>query len=290
MGDRDLLRDFVALCQKVGLDPAYVQGWHGSASVKLSNGWMAVTSGERSLRDVGPRSGFVVVEYANLREDIMNGGYHIPQVVEGVGEAGGVPTSGAAYHALLGRVVLHTHNMYANVLSCTEEGEQRLADVWPDAYWVQHTETPKDMAKAIAEVAVEHDMSLPLVIVLQNHGVIVSASTAEEAWDTHEALTERLLMRLGLERAEMPGLADDPDLEWMRKHVLFRQQMMFMDDDVDVVHSPAAREIYWVHGWLVDQMVRLGLTPRYLGERRATSPMPRNMHEVPGRSMDRQPI
>lgn len=247
--------EFVAMSQTVGANPAYVQGGGGNTSVKLDSRRMAIKASGLALSQVTATGGYVEVDYAAIRAGSP------PSALPG-GDPALRPSMETGFHALLGTHVLHTHNIYANLLTCAEEGEGLAHELFPDAPWIGYVTPGEPLTAAIA--AKQPDPDAPAILFLQNHGVIASAPTAAEALRLHEGLTARILAHFKLSPVTMPERIETPDLAAMRAHVLFPDQVVYTSPENDLLHTRAARETFWAYAYIRDTIQSLGLTPRDL--------------------------
>ncbi len=118
-------------------------------------------------------------------------------------EAGGRrPSVELLFHALLPeRIVLHTHPVVLNALTCSAEGASRAATLFGDrVLWIPYTNPGLPLARAIAaaRAAFEARTSTPAphITLMQNHGIIVAGETAAE-------IDERTTWITGIVRAEL---------------------------------------------------------------------------------------
>jgi NAD(P)-dependent dehydrogenase (short-subunit alcohol dehydrogenase family)/rhamnose utilization protein RhaD (predicted bifunctional aldolase and dehydrogenase) len=120
--------------------------------------------------------------------------YQLSCVTGGPGER---PSVEAALHALLGHVVIHTHPVAVNALTCGP-GETALAELTrddePPPLWVDYTDPGYTLALAVKRAtdayAAEHGAP-PQALFLQNHGLFVSAPDAEPCIALHNDWCER---------------------------------------------------------------------------------------------------
>ena len=142
---------FIDLCGHIGAQKELVGNRGGNISYKLKDK-MIVTSSGAKLQDVNM-----------FKNHWFEGSEERPSMEKGV-------------HQKLGKVVVHTHPKYVNVLLCAKEGEgiiQHLFSGFPHKY-IPYVTPGKNLAKKIYD-------NTPGVYFLENHGLIVSADTFEEA-------------------------------------------------------------------------------------------------------------
>ena len=214
----DALRDFSRLSRAVGARRDYVQGGGGNTSVKLDDRLMAVKASGFCLGDVLPDQAYAVMDYAALRafyreheeldfEDPEKAGSDLAKAstiaVEGV--AALRPSVEAGFHSLLGKFVIHSHSVYTNFACCAVEMQQILEDALKDANFSWGV-VPYIDPGARLSFAIRNEMdrvklasgSVPRVLFMQNHGLIVHAETADAALALHEAVNARFAAFFGV--------------------------------------------------------------------------------------------
>ncbi len=203
------LRDLVEISQFAGRDLLLAQGAGGNTSIKTAKAERVLikASGFR-LADVTESSGYLDLDLPAVREimdepalaDLSPGAAH-DETVRRLGKL--LPTTSSlrpsmetGFHLLLNRVVLHTHPVYLNAFSCSEDGREAFEDVCGEkTAWVDYATPGLPLARAVAESCTEYralNGCLPHLIVLANHGLIATSSTAAEA-----IASTRALSRLG---------------------------------------------------------------------------------------------
>ena len=129
-------------------------------------------------------------------------------------DAGGRrPSVELLFHALLPeRIVLHTHPVVLNALTCSRDGGSLAARLFGDqALWIPYTDPGLPLARSIAGARAAFEartgMPAPHVTLLQNHGIIVAGDTAAE-------IDERSAWITGIVQAELDRpapVADEPE-------------------------------------------------------------------------------
>ncbi|MCL2084344.1 MAG: class II aldolase/adducin family protein, partial [Oscillospiraceae bacterium] len=102
------------------------------------------------------------------------------------------------FHALLGAFVLHTHPVYANLALCSKDGTDKLPGLMEGIPFitVPYINPGAELCSAIRERLREDTK----VIFMRNHGVVVSADTADECLRIHDEINERVGNAYGVTR------------------------------------------------------------------------------------------
>jgi NAD(P)-dependent dehydrogenase (short-subunit alcohol dehydrogenase family)/rhamnose utilization protein RhaD (predicted bifunctional aldolase and dehydrogenase) len=152
-------------------------------------GWVELdTAGVLSLFD---RSELGALD-ANTREAHVL--QHLSSAVIG---GSGRPSVESALHAMLGRVVIHTHSVAANAVNCGP-GLKALEEITPAGelppLWVPYTDPGWRLATTIKLAAGVYEKKHhhpPAVIFMENHGLLVSAPEAQACLALHNEWVER---------------------------------------------------------------------------------------------------
>ena len=218
------LEGFARVSRALGARADYTQGGGGNTSVKLAGGLMAIKASGFRLTDVAPDAAYAVLDGAALREfynesdpasfkDVEAAGSEraraLTQAVEGMAPLR--PSVEAGFHSLLPRYVGHTHSVYANMAACADGARELAARAlegapyaWAFVPYVnpgaQLTFTMRDVLR---EVAAREGREAS-VVVMQNHGLIAAADTADECLFLHEDANTRFRKLFGVDPADYP--------------------------------------------------------------------------------------
>lgn len=96
----------------------------------------------------------------------------------------GRPSVEAPLHDLLeGRFVVHTHPVLVNGMTCSRQGAEVCARLFPEALWLPYIDPgytlSMEVRRRVGEYVGVHGRQ-PGMIFLQNHGVFVSGDSADE--------------------------------------------------------------------------------------------------------------
>src|SRR5659263_351 len=127
----DRLTDFTRISRTAGSRSDYVQGGGGNTSCKLDSQLMAIKASGFRLDQIAPDAAYAVLDYSKLRLFYQNTNSASLDDVEKAGSSQAKdaaviidglpvlrPSVEAGFHSLLDTYVLHTHPVYANLLTC----------------------------------------------------------------------------------------------------------------------------------------------------------------------------
>jgi rhamnose utilization protein RhaD (predicted bifunctional aldolase and dehydrogenase)/NAD(P)-dependent dehydrogenase (short-subunit alcohol dehydrogenase family) len=192
----DTLAELIALAQRFGRDPEFSRGGGGNASAK-ADGVLYIKPSGVALATL-EADDLIPLDIDRLLallegEDTADGddahGDPVTRAarVARLGEARGRrPSVELLFHALLpGRFVLHTHPVLLNAVTCAADGAALAGRLFGDrAVWVPYADPGLPLARAIADrrqsFAARTGLQPPAVVLMQNHGVVVTANSIAE--------------------------------------------------------------------------------------------------------------
>lgn len=221
----EILNELEIISHAVGNSPEYVQGGGGNTSVKLDNKLMAVKASGFKLKQITSSEGFVVVNYKNIKEYFenvdLNSGIDYEKdsikfaqdnVVELKGLVKLRPSVEAGFHSILKRYVIHTHSVYANIVCCSEEGQELVGKIFPenewDTLWIPYVNPGFFLTLKIMEGIkyFENEKGrFPEIIFMENHGLIITSDNKDCCIELHEKVNNRIREYLGV-KEDYPGI------------------------------------------------------------------------------------
>jgi NAD(P)-dependent dehydrogenase (short-subunit alcohol dehydrogenase family)/rhamnose utilization protein RhaD (predicted bifunctional aldolase and dehydrogenase) len=207
--DRESLAQLIEISRAVGANADYVQAGGGNTSVKSPDGRrMAIKASGTVLTLMSESEGWVELDTAAVlrifdRTDLPTlptneREARVQQHLSSAAAGGrGRPSVESALHAMLGRVVIHTHPVAANALNCGP-GRRAFGEITPPGepppLWIPYTDPGWRLATAVKSAAEAYQKqygAVPAVIFMENHGLLVSAASAQECLALHGAWVAR---------------------------------------------------------------------------------------------------
>lgn len=246
------LADLRALSVRIGSDPLLIQGAGGNTSLK-ADGILWIKASGTWLAHALERDIMVPVEIAPLLDAVSSvdpAAERAEQfVVAGLGASGLRPSIETTVHALMPqRVVVHVHCVNTIALAVRTDCEAELATRLDGLNWalVRYARPGLPLALAIAE----RSSKRPDVLVLANHGLVVTAETVAAA----EALLDDVTRRLAAE----PRSAPPADMEKLRALAAATFRLPESDAAHAVATDPASTEIAARGSLYPDHVIFLG--------------------------------
>lgn len=260
------ISELIEISHYAAKEIAYIQGGGGNTSVKISDTQMAVKASGCKLSDMAELEGYVVVDYKKIRDhfNVADSGSEDFEATsskalqESMIEVEGLrvlrPSVEAGFHSLLKKHVIHTHSVYGNILCCSKEGKDIAKKLFAERsyLWLPYVNPGAVLTSVIAK-AIQNHGSMPKIIFMENHGVIVTADGADEAIELHEMVNNTIRKELGLEgpfpEVSVKAIKDDTvasdsdyvknyfsvadrSLEMVRELVLYPDQLVYLNNSI----------------------------------------------------------
>lgn len=215
-----LVNELIEVANRFGADPDYSRAGGGNASVKVDGVLHIKPSGV-------PLATLVAGDLVPLRLSTLLEALRSDAPVEGdpvraaaaaaqVGDAGGRrPSVEILFHALMPEaLVLHTHPLVANALTCNTDAEalatRLLGD---DAVFVPYIDPGVPLARGVerARIAFTERTGRPApgITLMGNHGIIIAGDSAAEVTERTARVTEAI--RRAIEAVAAPAVPEaDP--------------------------------------------------------------------------------
>ena len=199
------------ISQPIGKCPDLVQGGGGNTSVKLDDRYMAVKASGFRLDQVTKTEGYVIVDYQKIREyfnevdttrDVnfeQESSTFIKNCIFQEKNPNNLrPSIETGFHSFLGKAVIHTHPVYANILCCAREGKELADKIFDDEFrvlWVPYVNPGFDLTLALNKAIdgyKEDNGYSPNIIFMENHGLIVTGESDTECLELHQKVNDSI--------------------------------------------------------------------------------------------------
>ena len=215
-----LVEELILIANAFGADPEYSRAGGGNASVKIDGVLHIKPSGV-------PLATLAASDLVELRNDVLLAALASDEPVDGdpvqaaaakalIHAPGGRrPSVEILFHALIpDALVLHTHPLVANAVTCNFEAAELVADLLgDDAVLVPYTDPGVPLARAVERVRTEYvartGRPAPGITLLGNHGIIVSGNSAAELTERAERLTATIAAAIDTGRGCAPAPTTD---------------------------------------------------------------------------------
>jgi rhamnose utilization protein RhaD (predicted bifunctional aldolase and dehydrogenase) len=128
---------------------------------------------------------------AALREELVKN-----LMADAVENDAGRPSVEAPLHNVFeAKFVVHTHPVLVNGLTCAKGGEAACKRMFPDALWVEYIDPGYTLCMEVRKRIEQYKTvngKEPALLVLQNHGIFVSADTAERIRELYARFMDTL--------------------------------------------------------------------------------------------------
>lgn len=254
----DDIQQLIDLSHAIGADPAYAQGAGGNTSAKLNERVMAVKASGCTLKDMKREKGVACVDYPSIRglidtnrpESEFNA-----SVNAALTDVPGIPVQRPSietslHAALKAKYVIHSHSVYANVVTCAADGRELAQKLFAQSAWVDYVTPGRDLVRAILKSSTDEN-----IIFCANHGLIVTGATADDVLSLHKNVNAIIREALKLPAFD-PNVAR-PDIAHMRQNVLFPDQIVYTLTD-EFIDTPGARETLAAYAYIYNTLQAQG--------------------------------
>ena len=208
----DGLKELEYISKEVGVPVDYTQGGGGNTSVKLDDRYMAVKASGCKLKQITPTEGYVIIDYKKIKEyyehvdlnaDVdfeKESADMAKQSVEPVSWLKALrPSVEAGFHSVLKKYVVHTHSVYANILTCIENGQELVGKIFQgksyETAWIPYINPGFCLTLKIQEAIGECTRptgKAPEVFFMQNHGLIVTTDDCKKTIQLHSDVNDTI--------------------------------------------------------------------------------------------------
>lgn len=254
------LNEYVRMSVTAGSRPDYVQGGGGNTSCKLDDRQMAIKASGFRLDQIRADQAYAVLDYQNLRDfygrsdpagftDVEQEGSARAKTatisIDGLPQLR--PSVEVGFHSLLDAYVMHTHPVYANLVTCCAEGKAvaqqalagLLAETGESMAFVPYINPGTQLTFAIdkarrEEAANSSSGRLPRIIFMQNHGLIITADDVDTCLRLQDRVNDTLAAAFGVSRQDWPAIRlDAQGTGWLSQTDWLRGQLMSRTWDLD---------------------------------------------------------
>ena len=276
------ISNLVELSHKIGSRLDFVQGGGGNISVKISDNLMAVKASGYELKNLTATDGFAFVKHKKIVAEIENlcaknnGDDAIfssfiklfSENIDGYSKLR--PSMETGFHSLIPfKYVVHTHSVYGNVFACTKEGGAMMQKIFPQSLFVEYSnpgwQVTASIYKAWQDNIALQKNSWPQIILLQNHGLIIAANSADEVFNLHEKVNETIKSYLKLESFE-PSKIKLFEQNFMKENILFPDQIVY-GLFAEIAQSEIGLHTFLAYSYILQSIEKSALTPLFLQQK-----------------------
>lgn len=259
MQDEDDLTTVIKMAKTIGMLPEYVQGAGGNISFKGPDGKMLIKASGLDMSNISSSFGLVAVNYLDIASALTSGNEdanRIDHLITLNSPSSNLRASmETGFHTILDRFVLHTHSVYLNVLLCSYEGEEILAELLPEASFIEYCTPGSELAYRVLRARTEQ------VYLLQNHGIIVHSNDANEVLNMHHSVNQLLIRKFSLP----PLWEENTEPLVNTKHIYFPDHAVYMNSNKSM-ETQSSQILMRCSQYIAEQQERLKLTPKFLSE------------------------
>lgn len=182
MDDKKYAKELSYISKCSGSFAELVQAGGGNTSVKTDDRYMLIKASGYHLTDVTEDSGYSVVDHKYISDvfadsDVQDSDEQ--QILQKALCEGRKPSIETFLHSVTKKYTIHTHPLSVGILAAKKEGMEELKRLFPQAVMVDYATPGIRLAKTYCRAMKQAGDSD--VVFLKNHGLIVSADSADAA-------------------------------------------------------------------------------------------------------------
>lgn len=201
------MNGFVRISKYAGMREDLVQAGGGNSSYKIDDSRMVIKASGFQLAELTEETGYATVNYKKITEAFLDNSQLDQLTEEGSKKIlsnalieGKRPSIETFLHSISGKYTLHTHPITVNALTCRKDGMEVLEQLFPDALIVPYATPGVELAKTYFHTYKKKAKCKGQIfeyVFLLNHGLVVSAQTAEQVIDKTEYVVRKIEDYLG---------------------------------------------------------------------------------------------
>ena len=193
---KNSISSFIKICNEIGTNIAWAQGTGGNVSLKISDYEMLIKASGVSISQISPTYGLVKVDYTKVASFYSEKGITEEKASfqlqnSKLDNTIFRPSMETGFHALLDRVVIHTHPSSLNLFSCMADGHRKLRDIVKENFlWIPYKNPGHELTLAIRNSLNRNTKEN--ILVLENHGLIICSETPEKALELQKNFMSKI--------------------------------------------------------------------------------------------------
>ncbi len=217
---KQTIKDLIDISQYAGNRADYTQGGGGNTSVKNNdNGAMLIKASGYRLVDIDETTAFVAVDKKKIKDYYENVDLSVEKDYEKesaeVSKTSVIPLANmqtlrpsveVGFHAILKKYVIHTHSVYANIITCSQEGEALAEKLFAEKdfgfIFLPYINPGFELTLAMKnkiEDYIAKTGKYPEVIFMKNHGLVVTGDYIDRVKAVNTDVNETIRNYFNLE-------------------------------------------------------------------------------------------
>lgn len=274
------MQDFIKISKYAGMRNDLAQAGGGNTSVKLDDKIMLVKSSGYQLADVGEETGYSKVDYKRIvtyfEENITEDSESVlseekgKELLQQAQIEGGRASIETFLHAVTGRYTLHSHPTLVNILTARQGGMEILKELFPDAVYVPYRKPGAALAETYYRIYRKHAETgkNSEIIFLENHGLVVSGSSADRVIAQTEEVLHSIAKYLNINNK--PYEASTKIWNMLTRVSELEDKIVYLSENKylawDYIGEKLLKKKAWKHAFCPDCVVYAGKKLLYLGD------------------------
>lgn len=252
-------KELIRISQLVGANELSVQFTGGNISIKTSPGKILIKESGIRLSQVSEEGGLCLVEYLLNNENELK--IISQESFNSLEKEKSRPSMELGFHVLFENFVIHSHPVFLNIFLCSIEGRSILANLFPEAIWIDYATPGNDLCRLI-NLTMKGKSQGQKIVFLQNHGLIVSGPSAIKTYELHEKIIDQVNKILLPAIIALYGKEESdakPD-----NNYFFPDMIVFDQVEKNSQKNAGYEENLRAHNFILKSQRHMGLTPKFL--------------------------
>lgn len=196
------LEELIMMSKYAGMREDLIQAGGGNTSVKMNDGTMLIKSSGYQLSEITNDKGFSIVDYKQILNLFKGKSFLCEEdgknILNNALIQGKRPSIETFLHSITDKYTLHTHPVLVNIVACRKNWKEILKNLFPKAVLVDYATPGVKLANEYYKAASAMPPKATLYF-LQNHGMVVSGSSAKAVIDKTEEIIDVLSEYLNID-------------------------------------------------------------------------------------------
>ena len=175
------IHELQILADYINENPKQIQATGGNISVKFDNKTMRIKASGKKITDINKSDGFIDVDYQSIIKSLQN--YNTLNANDlNNNKLNPKISIEVHFHAILKKVVLHTHPVELNSIMASKDASIIIKEIDSSINYIPYVKPGVKLGLEVLKTLKSQKNKTDdcLIFCLQNHGLIITANTAEK--------------------------------------------------------------------------------------------------------------
>ena len=219
-----LIKKLLVVINNISARIDFFQGAGGNVSVKLDNEIMAIKSSGIEIKEMNQHHGYSLVNFKKIHDHFLKLPKNInkkidestvsfinDQLIDLPHYKSLRPSIETGFHSILKKYVIHSHSVYANILTCCDEFEHLVDAIFKKDNFINIKYFPPGTSLT-KNILIDYNLyfknfnKYPEIIFLKNHGLIIHSDDNLRCKSLHSYVNESIVNFFGINQISYPEI------------------------------------------------------------------------------------